>query len=192
MDYQAVTGAANHRGIPGSWAEVLRSWFIANALNRPSGLYGYRGEISLAPLRVWNPGSPSIFPLNPGEGTYVSLPSPFDPLTPSQISYAGLTLGSETADTSAPYTGNYLLVLNTDGNVKGELIPAPIPTSSVAASYQRLAPAPRSSSAGGKSSAEAGSWPVDFLFPLSGREEASPEKARDGIKGTFLVDGVDR
>lgn len=49
-DYRAVEGVAKQRlpGI-GSWEDLIRSWAIANMLNQPSGLYGYKGAFSLTP-----------------------------------------------------------------------------------------------------------------------------------------------
>jgi hypothetical protein len=49
-DYRAVEGVAKQR-LPGiaSWEDLIRSWAIANMLNQPGGLYGYKGAFSLTP-----------------------------------------------------------------------------------------------------------------------------------------------
>jgi|GEM_PF-1039120 len=49
-DYRAVEGVAKQQlsGIS-SWEDLIRSWAIANMLNQPSGLYGYKGAFSLTP-----------------------------------------------------------------------------------------------------------------------------------------------
>jgi len=49
-DYRAVAAVASEN-IPdiNSWEELLKSWAIANMANQPTGLYGYKGEITLTP-----------------------------------------------------------------------------------------------------------------------------------------------
>jgi len=170
MDYSAVAEEAGRRGLDGSWPTLLSSWFIANALNRPSGLYGYRDEIAVGPPRNRMSGSSSSVELFPGEGIYIPLTSPFDPDPPSRIAFAGLTRSTGAADTDPPYEGEVLLVLNTDGNEKGAAAQAPIPTSSAAASFLSMAPVPEAMSAGRGTAVPSGPWPVDHLFPLPRRK----------------------
>ncbi|MDR1248629.1 MAG: hypothetical protein LBK63_04920 [Treponema sp.] len=92
-DYRAVTGAISGAFAAGlgttDWETTLRSWFAANYLNSPEGLYGYHGE--LPELKVYALGG-ATQRLRPGEGVYSiadssgSLPSSGGP----NIKYAGL------------------------------------------------------------------------------------------------------
>jgi len=49
-DYTAVADVAKQKisGIA-SWEDLLKNWAIANMLNKPSGLYGYKGAFTLTP-----------------------------------------------------------------------------------------------------------------------------------------------
>jgi hypothetical protein len=92
-DYRAVTGAitgafAEALGST-SWETTLRSWFAANYINSPEGLYGYRDEIPN--LRVYALGGRTR-ELLPGEGVYSMAGSSPGALFPDEgnIKYAGL------------------------------------------------------------------------------------------------------
>jgi len=91
-DYRAVINAesinSNHKY---KWERLLRDWFAANYMKNSSGLYGYKGAITVNPPMFPNDkGTVSLFP---GEGVYSringsdSVPSFSDN---SIIKYAGL------------------------------------------------------------------------------------------------------
>ncbi|MDR3336699.1 MAG: hypothetical protein LBT16_05790 [Treponema sp.] len=79
-DYRAVTAAAGARINSGysDWAALLGDWFEANYRNDPSGLYGYKGEITTRVLAVKG----GQYGLYSGEGVYgiSSVAAPADSL----------------------------------------------------------------------------------------------------------------
>jgi hypothetical protein len=118
-DYRAVTGAisggfATDLGTT-SWEAVLRSWFAANYLNSPTGLYGYHGEIPT--LKVYALGG-ATRQLLPGEGVYSiagESPGALPSSGGSNIKYAGLrraTPPEEPVSLSALYPNGRLLTFN--------------------------------------------------------------------------------
>jgi hypothetical protein len=115
-DYRAVTGAISGAFAEGlgstSWETALRSWFAANYINSPGGLYGYHDE--LPELRVYAVGGITQR-LLPGEGVYSkagessgSLPLDGGP----NIKYAGLR---RTADSPPEEPGVSLEALYPNG-----------------------------------------------------------------------------
>jgi hypothetical protein len=136
-DYRAIVRAAKSRmNIPGLssgssdtvWEPVIRSWYLANIMDSPSGIYGYKNQIGtitkgvepyLAGL-VW-PSNPGSIPFFPGEGMASAITS--SPYTPpggggANIKYAGIA-ASGAIDTSPPYTGKYLLTFNASSAISG-------------------------------------------------------------------------
>jgi hypothetical protein len=50
FDYRAVVNVSKQRiGGIGSWEDLLKNWAIANILNQPSGLFGYKNAFTLTP-----------------------------------------------------------------------------------------------------------------------------------------------
>jgi hypothetical protein len=102
------------------WKDIIRSWFIANLFNAPSGsypnaLYGYKGEISLTP-RKFTGSTATLFP---GEGVYVAMSGSCSITPSSPLDYAGLTTGTLAVDTGSSHSGNVLLAYNYNGNKYG-------------------------------------------------------------------------
>lgn len=121
-DYRAVTEAAQSRidASLGNWETLLRTWFLANAYNRTSGLLGYKSEIETN-CRYFIGASRS---LAPGEGVFSRLTlsgtdGSFESSSSSgNIRYAGLNPSSEDEpDIDGPsYNGQYLLMFNANSN----------------------------------------------------------------------------
>jgi hypothetical protein len=127
-DYRAVTqAAASEWGIAGIppeitgdegalWNYLLSSWMIANLVNAPAGLYGYKGKID---TQVWRFPNPAIrkVDLFPGEGIYSVLKdkSLADTLgSGPHIKYLGIDGTKENLEIgkAAPYSGKFLLTYN--------------------------------------------------------------------------------
>jgi hypothetical protein len=122
-DYRAVTSAAKEH-IPAfsgidleDWDTLIGAWQAANRLRAPSGIYGYKNQIS--PAFLWEyPGSGSAS-LDPGEGVYSSISSSVSPNETNNIRYLGLYSGSD-PKTDPPYNaGGYLLTFNPNPTVEG-------------------------------------------------------------------------
>jgi hypothetical protein len=130
-DYQAVTQAAKSRisGITETaddaiWDRLLSSWMIANFVNAPAGLYGYKGTIDtrVGAFKDYKKIQHEFFP---GEGIFsildgnISLTSvagsgPF-------IKYAGISgqpMNINIKD-NPPYTGGMLLTYNANPKPSG-------------------------------------------------------------------------
>jgi hypothetical protein len=129
-DYRAVTGAARNRipalGLTGSaesdWETLLRTWMLANAIQAPSGLFGYRnkisdmtgGEVSSLKIRGLSNTNQLKVTFYPGEGIFTRLDNP--PYSPpagsgANIRYVGFSDNGE-IDVSLPYEGQTLLTFN--------------------------------------------------------------------------------
>jgi hypothetical protein len=121
-DYRAVTGAISGDFAAAlgstSWEATLRSWFAANYINSPTGVYGYHGAIPA--LKVYALGGRTQR-LRPGEGVYSkagespgAFPSSGDP----NIKYAGLRGAADSppeapgVSLSALYPNGRLLTFN--------------------------------------------------------------------------------
>lgn len=121
-DYHAVTGPAVSRisSDYNFWYKMLRDWMLANVLASPTGLTGYKAEIAPTAHVLTSTGGASTY-LSPGEGIFFSLAAPFDPATASgsNIFHYGVTLATGYLDPAKPYSGDVLLVYNTNGVVAG-------------------------------------------------------------------------
>jgi hypothetical protein len=125
-DYRAVTGAisgafAARLGTAdgtADWEKTLRSWFAANYLNSPEGLYGYHDQIPT--LKVYALGGQTQR-LLPGEGVY-SIAGKDPGALPSgggmNIKYAGLRRASPSEEPgvslNALYPNGRLLTFNSN------------------------------------------------------------------------------
>jgi hypothetical protein len=162
-DYRAVTGAmsGDFAEALGStdWETTLRSWFAANYINSPTGLYGYHNE--LPELRVYALGGWSKA-LLPGEGVYSITGNPPGslPSGDGNIKYAGLRKAADSPEPSVSldslYPNGRLLTFNSnkENGQKAE-------TGSLTGSRGEIIP--KSPSTGtGKSAWQAGdSWVID-------------------------------
>jgi len=104
-DYRAVTNAISE-----DWEILLRNWMAANYINDSTGVYGYKGEISItahmAPAR-------STVSLYPGEGVYS--PTDAGDTIPSQsgnIKYAGLDRTNADVNDNQVFDPGALLTYN--------------------------------------------------------------------------------
>jgi hypothetical protein len=118
-DYRAVTEAARSRidSSFGDWEPLLRTWMLANAYSEPSGLLGYKNEITTT---FWTISSYSrSWSLAPGEGVFSRISTgSFTPGSSSgYIHYAGFD--SSSIDIVPPYSGQYLLTFNANSNNSG-------------------------------------------------------------------------
>ncbi|MDR1324823.1 MAG: DUF2268 domain-containing putative Zn-dependent protease [Treponema sp.] len=138
-DYRAITEVAQSRidSSLGNWETLLRTWMLANAYNKTSGLLGYKGEIETK-VRDFTGVSRS---LAPGEGVFSRLALDTDGSFTSSgsgnIRYAGLNPSSieDEPDIDGPlYNGQYLLMFNANSNNNG-----PSETGEIAQSNERSA-----------------------------------------------------
>jgi hypothetical protein len=176
-DYRAVTGAISGDFAAAldsaGWETALRSWFAANYLNSPEGLYGYHGE--LPKLKVYALGG-TTRQLRPGEGVYSkagnspgALPSSGGP----NIKYAGL----RSAAASPPeepglsletlYPNGRLLTFNgneqNSGSNSGE-------TGYLTGGEGETIPRPAAGRSAGQGSGDLGSWILDAR-DIMGRQD---------------------
>ena len=134
-DYQAVTSAfAIHVPTINTWDKLLSSWFAANHINAPSGLYGYRDETDLKDIKVPAPASLTLtLSLAPGEGVYskTSINPNFNGI--GNIKYAYLSSSTMSSYHSANSTLlTYNANIKTDGSSEnGSTTGVPIAASSV-------------------------------------------------------------
>jgi hypothetical protein len=131
-DFQAVTRAVKGRisGItetddPTVWSQLLSSWMVANLVNAPTGLYGYKGEISTA-VRGFENEEIQKYQFSPGEGIYSSLAGKSlveADLTGSGPNIKYLGIGGSTQNPavtgSSPYSGDVLLTYNANPDPLG-------------------------------------------------------------------------
>jgi hypothetical protein len=128
-DYRAITGAAQQRiptlGLTGSserdWETLLRTWMLANAIQNPSGLYGYRnkigeitgGKVEKLTTTYFYGTSKKEWEFYPGEGIFTRLDlSSYEPPVGSGLHIRYVGFGSEGFDWTLPYEGQYLLTFN--------------------------------------------------------------------------------
>jgi hypothetical protein len=127
LDYRAVTRAVKSHlpditetRDPEIWDRLLRSWMIANLVNAPAGLYGYKGEIDTQVYYI-TCDEPQTNSFSPGEGIYSYLKDKsFSDRADSgnHIKYMGV--GIHDIDTTSPYTGEILLTYNANHDPAGE------------------------------------------------------------------------
>ncbi|MDR2607952.1 MAG: hypothetical protein LBC57_06125 [Treponema sp.] len=137
-DYRAVTTSVNNRfgdkiPLPGSggteadWNIVLRSWFLANLLKQPSGIYGYNDylDYNLLMTPFIRPGDyldwgSTSWDFAPGEGIYSQLHDTTDTTynfgtTDSNIRYVGIKHDLSLppiGENDSSVTAQYLLTYN--------------------------------------------------------------------------------
>lgn len=120
-NYQAVLSAATASGgeFPSTWSTLMRAWFLANFFgmsDESTGIFSYEGEIET--LVYGYPATGSIY-LSPGEGVYLQLSEAFTPLsTPAFVTYVGFT-SAGVLDTLSPYSGDLLLIYNSNPSISG-------------------------------------------------------------------------
>jgi hypothetical protein len=133
-DYRAVVRTAKNR-IPAlglrdekDWVTLIRSWHLANLLYRPSGVYGYKDQISSITrgqeeeLALWYFANTRKDDMDfyPGEGVVSRLSAAS--YTPSKggsnIKYVGVPLNGNII-TTPPYSGNFLLTFNANTSKSG-------------------------------------------------------------------------
>jgi hypothetical protein len=168
-DYRAVTGAISGGFAAAldstSWETLLRSWFAANYLNSPTGLYGYHGEIPT--LKVYALGGKTQ-QLLPGEGVYsITGATPALPSSGgSNIKYAGLRKATSPEEPgvnlSALHPNGRLLTFNGNQSKGGE-------SETGRLTGEKGETIPRSSSASAGRSAEQAAWVIDAR-DLMGRD----------------------
>lgn len=118
-NYDAVQAAAaatfTGTGAPGAFGELLGAWFIANELNNPTGLYGYKGIITTSPPRYPAFAGTSVS-LKPGDGIYRNMSGGVSPSTssPNIVTY-GINTSTGVVDQVPPYSGDVLVVYNKSG-----------------------------------------------------------------------------
>jgi hypothetical protein len=128
-DYRAVTGTARNRipalGLSGSsrseWETLLRTWMLANAIQAPSGLFGYqdkigeitRGNEERLKTTYFTGTARQEWEFYPGEGIFTLVDTPpYEPPPGSgpHIRYVGFD--GRGIDGTSPYEGQYLLTFN--------------------------------------------------------------------------------
>ncbi|MFZ4618304.1 MAG: chitobiase/beta-hexosaminidase C-terminal domain-containing protein [Rectinemataceae bacterium] len=103
-----------------TWEYLIRSWYLANFLNDPTSVYGYKGDAELAvsqPL-LDAQTSATAYKLLPGEGLFGKVSAAFSPVTGVDIAYARIdgakkiTIGATTfaaGDCILAYNPSYLV-----------------------------------------------------------------------------------
>jgi hypothetical protein len=125
-DYRAVTGAFTAT----DWTTLLGAWHAANFINSASGDYGYKNDpvlktVKARHLDTFSAGTPTQFPLYPGEAVYTySSAAMAVPAPAGNLMYFGLS--STTASTSSVSAGGTLLSSNMDTNLKGPGVDATV------------------------------------------------------------------
>ncbi|MDR2619309.1 MAG: hypothetical protein LBC62_10605 [Treponema sp.] len=198
-DYRAVTRAAKFRmRIPdmyGSdqWEPVLKSWYLANIVGAPGGIYGYNNQISeitgnnVNGLTVHYLRTTSGAPVSlaPGEGVFSKMTSSsYTPLfygVGPNIRYAGADRTQRSVVLAAPYSGEYFLTLNVNSNYRGGSEYGPLVAaseSSEGAGNAETVPQSRSfsvKSSSAQSDPLPGTYPVDAWVMLKRNKKAFNE-----------------
>ncbi len=144
-DYRAVVNAFNsYTGVSRTWKEIFMSWLFANLLNHPTGLYGYRNQLTdsegkvaylyprifcslpsdtsgvyarspYPPFSVSDTNAGKAF-LLPGDAVYVQITEDKSLSDTSAIAYGSTDLSSEPTVGEGLYTGGEVLLAS---NIKG-------------------------------------------------------------------------
>jgi hypothetical protein len=137
-DYHAVADAMGE-----DWDNLLKNWMAANYINNSTGVYGYKGDISLNTHTV--PAGKTQISLYPGEGVY-SLTDVSDTI-PSQdinininIRYAGLNKAAAAVSDSAVFAAGRLLTYNKNTVLNGLVGTAEIGTTTGKAASVNITP----------------------------------------------------
>jgi len=176
MNLASFLRAVTPQGVGTTWRDILGKWFTANLFNNASGLYGYKGEITLnAPAR--SVSATRKFDLFPGEAVYIqkTATDEFSPTAQGNIAHIGLNTTSKQIDEATPFEGDYHLVYNYNDNKSGSKVAAQIPTGSVSPSLSASHSHIPSSSFSTPQSTEI--WPIDIVFDPSGPSGATGESA---------------
>jgi len=112
-DYLAVASAMGE-----DWDALLKNWMAANYINSSTGIYGYKGDISITPHTV--PAGKTEISLYPGEGVY-SLTDADDAMPPPgvNIRYTGLYKGDATVNDNFVFAAGALLTYNINTKLYG-------------------------------------------------------------------------
>jgi hypothetical protein len=126
-DYRAVFNEVDTATGCSNFGDLLRSWFIANLINHPTNLYGYKGHITTITVNYLNdltgypPSGITGYTLLPGEGVYLHSSGTYTTSSSSPVFNAGISLPSGAIDTDGTeYTGNVLLAYNIKGRSNDE------------------------------------------------------------------------
>jgi|GEM_PF-5959295 len=122
-DYRAVTAAAGNRidSAYSSWDRLLETWYIASFRCQPSGVYGYKGQISTNPVYLQHQGNVAYTGLEAGEGIISAIGSSFGVAgsfapsatsTGAHVQYAAFKYETPDIDRVSPYAGEFSLALN--------------------------------------------------------------------------------
>ena len=109
-----------------AWTDIMIDWLIANQLNKASGKHGYNGEITYLTKMQTSGGSNYLYPY---QGIMKSITGDYTPNSPgANVIYRGVN-NDGSISTTIPYTGDYLLAINTDTSTSGSDKYAPFPFS---------------------------------------------------------------
>ncbi len=98
-----------------TWDYLIRSWYLANYLNDPESVYGYKGDTELV---VSQPlleaiATATAYKLLPGEGLFGKVASAFSPVTGTEISYAKIDASKNiTIEATTFAAGDFILAYN--------------------------------------------------------------------------------
>jgi len=176
MDLASFLEAVKTHGVGSTWKDILGNWFTANLFNNTSGLYGYKGEITLTPPAFNASATRRNLKLYPGGAVYIhKSDDSYSPIAQTNIAHIGLntTLNPKQKDITTPFVGNYHLVYNYNSNKSGPNVTAPVPTSS--ASLSPSASHSHGPSASYSAPPSTASWPIDIVFDPSGPSDAAGE-----------------
>ncbi len=185
-DYTAVVAAVNKDTTlsSASWQTILCSWFAANWIHSPTGLYGYNGLISTTPgtLNSLTNISNQTWPIYPGWGVYINnITAGYIMNASGTIAYAGLT-NNNLPDTNASITNEtVLLCYNWEGS-PGAGYTGKLPD--IVTSITRFQPG----SAAASGSMAKGPHPVDRVFrrDQSIAAQVSEARARKAEMGRLI------
>lgn len=125
-DYLAVLNAATLKltNFSGStWSDLLGSWFAANILLNSSGLYGYgTADTTNFSNLVTSFYSSSTASLRPGYGVYCTMTPPYSISPSGDINYLSVDTTIGSVDFTTPYSGDYLIAYNINGNAGGSSV----------------------------------------------------------------------
>ena len=135
-DYRAVVEQAKHHLTSyynsidisnSSLTNIMIDWLIANQINQPSGKLGYGGEIASLTKMNSKSGTTNLYP---HEGVIKSINGLYYPgISGTNIIYRGLSSEGMITSISAPYSGDYILAINTNPLTSGNKEKAELPFS---------------------------------------------------------------
>ncbi len=148
------------------FGEVINSWHYANIINSSTTLYGYKGTVGTLTNHYINDvsgySSEMNYSLLPGECIYVEITSDFSQSYTAPITAAGLTTAGA-IDTTSPFSGDYLAVMNINGDPSGAVVSTgTLPD--IVSSTLKVKTAKGSLTK---------NYPVDVVFGLNGKKSVS-------------------